>query len=73
MTRALPRPILGSMTTVTFTDWLATVLAPPQERARPKRPARRTEPLLMGDILTTRLDRPELLIRWDREAPDDRD
>ena len=37
-------------------------------------PPRRTEPLLMGDILTARCGEPDFLIRWrqERDAADDK-
>ncbi len=53
---------------MTLSDWLAAALAPAEDTTPPKRPPRRTEPLLMGDILTARLDHPEFLRRWQDEA-----
>ncbi|MBV0913283.1 hypothetical protein [Anianabacter salinae] len=56
------------MTTMLLTDWLATVFAPQDQPARPKRTPRKTQPLLMGDILTARLDHPDFLRRWAEDA-----
>jgi hypothetical protein len=54
-----------------FADFWVRADAP--DSATAPKPPRRSEPLLMGDILTARGGEPDFLIRWrrDRAATDD--
>lgn len=53
------------MSDVTANLWTGPTAA--AETTRPAPAPRRTQPLLMGDILTARNEVPELLLRWRAE------